>query len=330
MTHLLEVKNLSTHFFTDAGAVKAVSDVSFSIGVGETVGLVGESGCGKSVLSLSLLRLVPRPGKIISGSIQFQLSGSGASVDLLSLDPEHLRTLRGKKIAMIFQEPMTSLNPVMTIGDQIIEAVLAHEPVSKKEAYARSWEMLQKVGLGDSKHRMEDYPHQLSGGMRQRVMIAMALVCRPDLLIADEPTTALDVTIQSQILELLARLQEEFRMALLLITHDLGIVSQVTKRVLVMYAGQVVEEQEVSSLFEDPQHPYTQGLIRSLLPLVEKKRGLMETIPGQVPSLVNLPQGCYFQDRCPHVQEKCRQEEVPLFSISTARSARCFFPGGNR
>jgi oligopeptide/dipeptide ABC transporter ATP-binding protein len=326
---LLHVKDLRTSLFTDAGEVRAVGGVSLSIERGETVGLVGESGCGKSMLALSLLRLIPvPPGKIVGGEVLFGLTEAGPSDDLLKLPEAQMRLVRGKRIAMIFQEPMTSLNPVYTIGDQIGEAVAQHEDATRAGVRARVIEMLRLVGIPEPEQRMRDYPHQLSGGMRQRAMIAMALSCRPSLLIADEPTTALDVTIQSQILELLRRLQQELGMALLLVTHDLGVVAEMAKRVIVMYAGRVVEEGSVGEIFSEPLHPYTQGLLRAIPPLAKLAAGVrFATIPGMVPDLANLPKGCAFADRCPKVQPRCRQEEVPDDPCNVGRLVRCFYAG---
>ncbi|MFH0800224.1 MAG: ABC transporter ATP-binding protein [Pseudomonadota bacterium] len=324
---LIQVKNLRTHFFTDTGVVKAVDGVAFSLDRGETLGLVGESGCGKSMLALSLMRLVPDPpGRIVGGEII--LRDGGDPVDLLKLSERRMRKVRGRRIAMVFQEPMTSLNPVYTIGDQIGEAVAQHDGGSRKAVSSRVIEMLKLVGMPEPALRARDYPHQLSGGMRQRAMIAMALSCRPDMLIADEPTTALDVTIQAQILELMARLQQELGMALILVTHDLGVVAEMAKRVIVMYAGQFVEEGTAQQIFREPMHPYTQGLIRSIIPLSRLGAGIkLPTIPGQVPDLSQLPRGCYFADRCPKVQDRCRAEPVPEDPCSVGRLARCFYAG---
>ncbi len=326
---LLSVKDLKTHFFTDAGVVKAVDGVSFDLERGATLGLVGESGCGKSMMSLSLMRLVPDPpGRIVSGGVMFQLTQSGGPIDLLKLSEKQMRTVRGKRLAMIFQEPMTSLNPVYTIGDQIAEAVSLHDGGSRASVKSRVIEMLSLVGMPTPERRMKDYPHQLSGGMRQRVMIAMALSCRPDILIADEPTTALDVTIQAQILDLIKRLQAELGMALILVTHDLGVVAETAKRVIVMYAGRFVEEGTVEQIFSEPMHPYTQGLLRAIPPLARKRLGeRFSTIPGSVPNLAGLPRGCAFADRCPKVQERCRREEVPADPCNVGRLARCFYAG---
>ncbi len=326
---LLSVKDLKTHFFTDAGVVRAVDGVSFDLERGAALGLVGESGCGKSMMSLSLMRLVPDPpGRIVSGGVMFQLTQSGGPIDLLKLSEKQMRTVRGKRLAMIFQEPMTSLNPVYTIGDQIAEAVSLHDGGSRASVKSRVIEMLSLVGMPTPERRMKDYPHQLSGGMRQRVMIAMALSCRPDILIADEPTTALDVTIQAQILDLIKRLQSELGMALILVTHDLGVVAETAKRVIVMYAGRFVEEGTVEQIFSEPMHPYTQGLLRAIPPLARKRLGeRFSTIPGSVPNLARLPRGCAFADRCPKVQERCRREEVPADPCNVGRLARCFYAG---
>jgi oligopeptide/dipeptide ABC transporter ATP-binding protein len=309
---LIEVKNLVTSFTTERGVIRAVDDVSFSIGKGQTVGLVGESGCGKSVTSLSILRLIQSPpGKIESGQIVFE------GQDLLRLTDAEMRKVRGNRISMIFQEPMTSLNPVFTIGDQIGEVFRIHQNATKAEARAKSIEMLKLVKIPAPESRVDEYPHQLSGGMRQRVMIAMALACRPHLLIADEPTTALDVTIQAQILDLMAKLQKELDMAILLITHDLGVVAEVCSHVVVMYAGKIVEEAAVADIFKDAKHPYTAGLLRSI-PRLGHKVKVLPTIEGSVPNLAKLPQGCRFQDRCPNVHAKCKSAEPPLRNVATA------------
>jgi peptide/nickel transport system ATP-binding protein len=326
---LLSVQNLKTYFFTDAGVVRAVDDVSFEIDRGQTLGLVGESGCGKSVMSLSLMRLVSDPpGKIVSGDIEFQLTATGGPVDLLKLTEPQMRRVRGKRLAMVFQEPMTSLNPVYTIGDQIGEAVALHEGGSKSQVRSRVIEMLGLVGIPSAAKRADDYPHQLSGGMRQRAMIAMALSCRPDILIADEPTTALDVTIQAQILDLIRKLQSELGMALILVTHDLGVIAEMAQRVIVMYAGKFVEEGSALDIFKRPMHPYTQGLLRAIPPLAKLEKGVrFNTIPGLVPDLSRLPKGCSFADRCPKAQDRCRQEEVPPDPCNVGRLVRCFYAG---
>ncbi len=326
MTSLLEIKNLTTAFHTPQGIVRAVDNVSFSIKPGETLALVGESGCGKSTVALSILRLISEPGKIESG--QIVLEGNG---DLLKISEKEICSIRGNRIAMIFQEPMTSLNPVFTIGDQISEAVILHQKVSKKEGRSRAIEMLKKVGISNPENRVDDYPHQMSGGMRQRVMIAMALSCNPSLLIADEPTTALDVTIQAQILDLMQKLKEEMNMAILLITHDLGIVAEYAERVAVMYAGQIVEEAPVGDLFKNKRHPYTRGLLDSIPSLKGKSEERLRTIPGHVPNLLHLypsgasPKGCRFAERCERVQDRC-QKENPNLEIKDSEKVRCFYP----
>ncbi|MBN1283550.1 MAG: ABC transporter ATP-binding protein [Proteobacteria bacterium] len=324
---LLSVKDLRTHFFTDSGVVKAVDGVGFDLARGEALGFVGESGCGKSMLALSLLRLVPDPpGRIVSGSVMFQMTRAGGPVDLLRLSERQMRTVRGKRLAMVFQEPMTSLNPVYTVGDQIAEAVSLHEGGSRAAVQERVRQMLDLVGIAQPAQRMRDYPHQLSGGMRQRVMIAMALSCRPDILIADEPTTALDVTIQAQILDLIKRLQSELGMALMLVTHDLGVIAETAKRVIVMYAGRFVEEGTVEQIFAEPMHPYTQGLLAAIPPMARKREDeRFATIPGTVPDLAELPVGCAFAERCPKAKERCRQEEVPEDPCNVGRLVRCFY-----
>jgi oligopeptide/dipeptide ABC transporter ATP-binding protein len=311
--------------------LRAVDQVSFKIAAGRTVGLVGESGSGKSVTALSILRLVRAPGRVESGQIVFD------GRDLLALPERELEKVRGDRIAMIFQEPMTSLNPVLTTGAQVAEPLMLHRNKNRREALQEAVELFRRVGIADPERRVREYPHQMSGGMRQRVMIAMALACRPQLLIADEPTTALDVTIQAQILELLAKLRAELGMALLLITHDLGVVAETCDEVVVMYAGHVVERAPVAELFARPRHPYTAGLLRSVPSFGEGERGSREAldargkkrlqeIPGLVPQLDQLPPGCRFQDRCPRVQERCRKEAPPLEVIAPDRLVRCFFP----
>lgn len=322
---LLEVKNLKTYFFTDAGIVHAVDGVGFTLERGQTLGLVGESGCGKSVMALSLLRLVADPpGKIVEGFVN--LANGQETCDLLKLPIRKMRDIRGKRIAMIFQEPMTSLNPVYTIGDQIAEAVRLHEGGPKSQVTARVMEMLKLVGISAPQRRIKEYPHQLSGGMRQRVMIAMALSCKPDILIADEPTTALDVTIQAQIMELITRLQKELGMALILVTHDLGVVAEMADRIIVMYAGQFVEEGQAKEIFSSPRHPYTQGLLKSVSALSDTKmKSRLPTIEGRLPDLIDLPKGCYFADRCPKAQKRCFEEKVPADPCGVGRLARCFY-----
>jgi oligopeptide/dipeptide ABC transporter ATP-binding protein len=305
---LLRIRELKTTFRTEEGPLHAVDGVSFEVPEGETVGLVGESGCGKSMTALSILRLLPAPGVIESGAIEFR------GKDLASLPEKELRAIRGNEISMIFQEPMTSLNPVYTVGAQIVEAVRLHQRKTRRQAHDRALEMLRLVGIPSPETNVDAYPHQLSGGMRQRVMIAMALACEPRLLIADEPTTALDVTIQAQILETLADLQKKMKMSILLITHDLGVVAEHTSHVIVMYAGKVVESAPVQELFAHPRHPYTRGLLSS----VPKERGAvpprsrLKTIEGMVPDLRSLPPGCRFADRCPLVISACTTEEPPL------------------
>jgi peptide/nickel transport system ATP-binding protein len=319
---VLDVKGLQTVFFTNSGLFRAVDDVSFHVRRGETLAIVGESGCGKSVTALSIMRLVPNPpGKIVGGSIM--LEGS----DLLGLDEDKMREVRGNRISMIFQEPMTSLNPVMRIGDQITEAVRLHRPMTAKQAWDQAVEMLRLVRIPEPERRALEYPHQLSGGMRQRAMIAMALACRPALLIADEPTTALDVTIQAQILALVLELQQELGMALILITHDLGVVAQTAQRVIVMYAGKKVEEADVEALFANPRHPYTRGLMASI-PAVPSLGGNADVrlveIPGMVPSLTRLPKGCAFAPRCEFAIARCREEYPPLENFGVDHWAACW------
>jgi peptide/nickel transport system ATP-binding protein len=306
---VLDVQDLQTYFYTRTGLVKAVDGVSFSLKRGETLAIVGESGCGKSVTALSLMRLVADPpGRIVGGSVRLD------GVDLVGLDVAAMRSIRGKEISMIFQEPMTSLNPVMTIGRQIGEALLLHETTSRKVALARTIEMLQLVGIPEPRQRVKEYPHQLSGGMRQRAMIAMALACNPKVLIADEPTSALDVTIQAQILDLIAKLRRELGTAVILITHDLGIVAETAERVIVMYAGRKVEEAPVDELFAHALHPYTRGLMNSIPRLALMRRentpavGRLQEIPGIVPALSNLPAGCAFAPRCAFASDICRRE----------------------
>lgn len=316
MSQLLEVKNLRTYFFTSSGVLKAVDDVSFDIREGELVSLVGESGCGKSITALSIIRLVPPPGKIVSGEIFFK------GEDLTKITEDRMREIRGNSIAMIFQDPMTSLNPVYTIGEQIAEVLRLHRKMNKREAWEAAIEAMREVAIPDPAKRAKDYPHQLSGGMRQRVMIAIALACEPDLLIADEPTTALDVTIQAQILELLNELRQKKRLAVLLITHDLGVVAEVADRVCVMYTGRIVEEATVEEIFETPRHPYTQGLLRSVPKLSFSAEKRLQTIEGTVPNLANLPPGCHFAQRCQFRRVECEQREIPIKKLNGAK-VRC-------
>lgn len=315
---LLHVDKLVTTFKTENGNVRAVDHVSFKIKKGQTLGLVGESGCGKSVTSLSILQLIQSPpGFIESGTISFD------GTNLLDLSEDGMRKIRGNKISMIFQEPMTSLNPVFTIGDQVGEVFRIHQGCSKKEARAKAIEMLDLVKIPAPEDRVDEYPHQLSGGMRQRVMIAMALACKPQLLIADEPTTALDVTIQAQILDLMKQLQDELGMSILMITHDLGVVAEVCDFVMVMYCGKVVEQASAQGIFENAQHPYTKGLLHSI-PRLGQKVEKLPTIEGSVPSPANLPVGCRFQDRCDKVHDKCRKEEPVLKEVSDNHQAACW------
>jgi len=316
---LLTVQDLRTHFFTGEGVVRAVDGVTLSVRPGETLGLVGESGCGKTVTALSILRLVPDPpGRIVGGTICFD------GRDLLRLPEEEMRSIRGCAISMIFQEPMTSLNPVFTVGEQVAEGIRHHQKVSRREAWDRAVEVLRRVKIPDPARRAYEYPHQLSGGLRQRVMIAMALALGPRLLIADEPTTALDVTIQAQIVDLLMGLQEEMQMAVILITHDLGVIAETADRVVVMYAGRVVEEASAEQLFETPLHPYTQGLLESLPKLETGKRHRRLTaIPGLIPNLLDLPTGCKFAPRCPKVIGDCWPTEPDLREVRPGHWARC-------
>jgi oligopeptide/dipeptide ABC transporter ATP-binding protein len=317
---LLNIQGLQTHFYTEAGTVRAVDGVSLLVRKGETLGIVGESGCGKSVTALSVLRLIPNPpGKIVGGTIHLE------GRDLLKLPENEMRKVRGASISMIFQEPMTSLNPVFTVGDQIAEGIRLHQRLSKRESWNKAIEMLRLVRIPDPDRRVKEYPHQMSGGMRQRVMIAMALSCNPQLLIADEPTTALDVTIQAQILELLNQLKAEMGMAVMLITHDLGVVADTAARVAVMYAGRVVEEAPVMEIFTSPKHPYTQGLLASI-PRIEKseRRPRLQAIPGMVPDMLDLPRGCKFQARCTKLFEPCSGEEPELKSVAPNHRVRCY------
>ena len=317
---LLEVKDLRTHFHTRAGVVRAVDVVDLYLDRGELLGLVGESGCGKSITALSIMRLISPPGKIVSGEIIFD------GKDLLKFSDEEMRQIRGDDIAMIFQDPMTSLNPVFTVGEQIAEALRLHRKLSRSAARDAAIEAMREVAIPDPARRIDDYPHQLSGGMRQRVMIAMALACDPKLLIADEPTTALDVTIQAQILELLNELRKSRDLAVLLITHDLGVVAETADRVAVMYTGKIVEESPVDELFARPKHPYTEGLLRSVPKLsiedVAKKERL-ETIEGVVPRPTDLPPGCHFEPRCRHRMPRCREGEIPLYDLEGGVKVRC-------
>jgi len=323
MEKLLEVKDLVTVFHTEDGDVRAVDGVSFDVGRGEVVGLVGESGCGKSVTALSIMRLLPEPqGEIVQGEVLFE------GRDLLKLSGKEMRKVRGNEISIIFQEPLSSLNPVFTCGEQIREAIALHKKLGRKESRERAIEMLRLVRIPDPEKRYSSYPHQLSGGMRQRVMIAMALSCDPKLLIADEPSTALDVSVQAQILELLSELREKLGMAVLLITHDLAVVSQMAERVVVMYAGKVVEEATIGELYSSPSHPYTRGLFEALPKVDEARRDRLNAIPGYVPDPLHLPSGCRFSDRCSVVMERCYREEPPLFEIKDGHFSRCWLNEG--
>ena len=320
MPHLLEIENLQTHFPTRTGLVKAVDDVSFYIDEGEVLGLVGESGSGKSITALSILRLISSPGRIAGGSIKFK------GEDLRAASEDRMRDIRGDDIAMIFQDPMTSLNPVYTVGEQIAEALRLHRNLDRKAAWAGAIEAMKEVSIPSPERRANDYPHQLSGGMRQRVMIAMALACDPELLIADEPTTALDVTIQAQILELLDELRRTRRLSVLLITHDLGVVAETADRVCVMYTGKIVEESPVEEIFANPKHPYTQGLLRSVPKLTAdniERSTRLKTIEGVVPSPTNLPPGCHFAPRCEFRMERCTHGEIPLYVLENGVKVRC-------
>jgi oligopeptide/dipeptide ABC transporter ATP-binding protein len=319
------VDHLSTSFFTEEGEVKAVNDVSLTIPRGKTLGLVGESGCGKSVTALSIMRLISAPGRIVDGHID--LHGSSGVRDLATLPERQMRRIRGGAISMIFQEPMTSLNPVFTIGDQIAEAVVLHQKVGRREARRRAIEMLDSVRIPEPRRRVDEYPHQFSGGMRQRAMIAMALSCNPKLLIADEPTTALDVTIQAQILDLLRGLQRDFGMSILIITHDLGVIAEMADDVAVMYASRVVEYAPVKGLFDRPLHPYTVGLFKSRPSLGKSKTEKLSVISGMVPSPLRFPSGCKFHPRCPFRQDICVSEEPALRQITPGHWARCHFAG---
>ena len=318
---LLEIKGLKTHFFTEEGVVRAVDGVDLHIDKGETLGVVGESGCGKTVTALSVMKLIPMPpGKIVEGQMLY------GGRDLVTLPPAQMRKVRGKEISMVFQEPMTSLNPVFTIGEQIAEAIRLHEGLGRRAAMDKTVDMLKLVHIPNPERRVKEYPHQLSGGMRQRVMIAMALSCNPKLLIADEPTTALDVTIQAQILDLLNELKAKLGMAVLLITHDMGVIAETAQRVMVMYAGKVVEEAPVKDLFKEPLHPYTQGLLRSIprIDTAATHRKRLEAIPGVVPSLLNLPKGCSFEPRCPHAKPVCKDQEPVLKEVKRGHRVSCW------
>lgn len=316
--HLLQINRLRTHFFTLEGVARAVDGVDLTLNEGETLCVVGESGCGKTVTALSILRLISDPpGRIVGGEILFQ------GKDLLTLSDREIRSIRGNDISMIFQEPMTSLNPVFTVGYQIVESIILHQGLSKRDAWAKAVEMLDKVGIPDPARRALEYPHQFSGGMRQRVMIAMALSCNPKILIADEPTTALDVTIQAQILDLMRRLQDDFGTAIILITHDLGVVAEMATRVAVMYAGVMVEEGSAEQVFKKPRHPYTQGLLEAVPRIDTCRSGQLQEIPGIVPSLYHIPAGCKFDPRCFYSVDRCRAKEPLLFQLEGGHKVRC-------
>ena len=321
MPSLLEVRNLKTHFATEKGTVKAVDGVDIALDAGDTLGIVGESGCGKTVLALSILRLIPMPpGRIVSGEVLFE------GRDLLGLSEEMMRQVRGRDISMVFQEPMTSLNPVIKIGEQIAEGIRLHQHLNGRQAWQRAIDMLRLVGIPAPEIRVDDYPHQMSGGMRQRVMIAMALACDPRLMIADEPTTALDVTIQAQILDLINRLKAEKGTAVILVTHDLGVIAQSAQRVAVMYAGRIVEQGFVEAIFERPLHPYTLGLLRSMPKMdgSRSRRDRLTVIPGSIPPLYDLPAGCSFQDRCGDVMAVCREHQPETTTPFPDQEVRCW------
>jgi oligopeptide/dipeptide ABC transporter ATP-binding protein len=319
---LLSVRNLVVEFATRYGPARAVDDISFDIYPNETVGIVGESGCGKTVTGLSLLRLIPSPpGRIVSGSIML------GDRDLVQMPEKELQYLRGEEISMIFQEPMTALNPVLTVGSQMVDVLLRHKKISKREAREFAIDMLSRVGIPAPKKRIDEYPHELSGGMRQRVMIGMALSCSPKLLIADEPTTALDVTTQAQVLEQIVKLQEEFQMAVILVTHDLGVIAETCHRAIVMYCGNIVESGTVDQLFDNPKHPYTRGLLDSIPRLRDERLDQLPIIPGMVPDLLHLPQGCRFADRCAYAQADCRETPPKLVVNSDGLGGvACFHP----
>ncbi len=313
---LLEIKDLHTFFYTDAGVVKAVNGVSFEVYKGQTIGIVGESGCGKSVMSLSIMRLIQEPGKIVEGQVFFN------GQDLVKLSQSEMRKINGDRISMIFQEPMTSLNPVFTVGNQIAESLILHEKLTKKQAREKAIEMISTVGISRAEGIYDSYPHELSGGMRQRIMIAMALSCNPELLIADEPTTALDVTIQAQILDLLKEIKKKFGTSIMLITHDLGVVAEMADYVIVMYAGRIIEQGHVNDIYLNPMHPYTIGLLKSK-PSITTVSDRLYTIPGQVPNLINLPEICYFSDRCKMCKDVCKQGFPKLIDMGNDHFVAC-------
>lgn len=321
MSAILRIRELRTHFFTERGLIKAVDGINLDVEAGTTIGIVGESGCGKSVTALSIMGLVPQPpGRIVGGEILF------GNRDLTKLQEKEMCRIRGGEIAMIFQEPMTSLNPVFTIGNQIAESLRLHLKMSKSEAKERTLELMRLVGIPSPEKRIKEYPHQMSGGMRQRVMIAMAISCDPSLLIADEPTTALDVTIQAQILDLIRNLMESLGMTMILISHDLGIIARIAKKAAIMYAGKIVEEGMIDNLFHHPRHPYTVGLLKSAPRADREEKHRLDTIPGSVPNLLNLPSGCVFHPRCSYAQEVCRKEVPQLSPIGqNSQKSACFF-----
>ncbi len=322
---LLEVKNLKTYFYTDEGVAKAVDGMDFVIRRGETLGMIGESGCGKSVSALSIMQLVASPpGRIVEGEILFE------GEDLLQKTPSEVKKIRGNDISMIFQEPMTSLNPVFTIGNQIMEPIILHQKLNKEKARKKAIEMLDMVGISSPEKQIDNYPHQLSGGMRQRAMIAMALSCEPKLLIADEPTTALDVTIQAQILELLKKIREEIGMAVMMITHDLAVIAEVSDNVLVAYAGKALEYADVKTIFREPKHPYTQALYDSIPRLTDTKKRRLEVIPGMVPNPLEFPSGCRFHPRCKFTTNVCKEEEPKLEEVGNMHEVRCFIYDENK
>ncbi|MBU3131199.1 ABC transporter ATP-binding protein [Clostridium gasigenes] len=317
MSDLIEFKNLKTYFYTEGGTVKAVNDVSFKIKKGEVVCVVGESGCGKSVTAMSLMRLVASPGEIVEGEILYE------NKNLLTLSDSEMRAIRGNDISMIFQEPMTSLNPVFTVGKQIMESIIVHQKLKKKEARKAAIDMISLVGIADAETVVDRYPHELSGGMKQRIMIAMALSCNPKVLIADEPTTALDVTIQAQILDLMRDIKEKFNTSIMFITHDLGVVAEMADYVVVMYAGKVIEEGPVNVIFKNPMHPYTIGLLKSK-PILNKVQEKLYSIPGQVPSPINMPDNCYFNERCEFCFDKCKSSMPTLKLVEENHKVSCF------
>jgi oligopeptide/dipeptide ABC transporter ATP-binding protein len=328
VARLIEVKGLKTCFYTDAGVVQAVNGVNFTIQRERTLGVVGESGCGKSVTALSIMGLIRPPGKVVSGEILFHWEGE--VVDLARLDPKgpEMRSIRGNEIAMIFQEPMTSLNPVFTIGNQIMESILLHQGLGRREARNKAVELLRAVGIPSAEQRIREYPHQLSGGMRQRAMIAMALSCNPSLLIADEPTTALDVTIQAQVLKLMNDLRRGFKTAILFITHNLGVIAHMADDVAVMYLGRIVESAPVRDIFHNPSHPYTQGLMNSIPSLAAKKEKRLVPIKGMVPGILEAGPGCVFEPRCPRTRGICKREIPPLTEVSPGHYAACWLYAG--